>query len=202
MHTMKKKLHGGEGHQLALKHGKPGGGGGGEGPAEDKVWLFGQGWWGTTGSSRGWRLVLKQEMKFFFLTTSHPARRISAFVGKCFGEHQSHPCVDWGVYTESSWCSDLCIAVEGRGSKLFKTLSGQTKKWKWIESPSNLKFINSRQEEKWAGKRWTHLFDVQLRANGKRPSVLLSIYGLLFTRTFSEKKFFIFLICEFTQASE
>ena len=38
---------------------------------------------------QGWKLVLKQEMKFSFLTRPDSGERISPFVGKCFGKHQS-----------------------------------------------------------------------------------------------------------------
>lgn len=39
------------------------------------------------------KLIWKQEIKFSFLIMPHPPKRISPFLGKCFGEHQSHLCL-------------------------------------------------------------------------------------------------------------
>lgn len=46
---------------------------------------------------QGWKLVLKQEMKFSFLTRPDSGERISPFVGKCFGKHQS-VWLMWGIH--------------------------------------------------------------------------------------------------------
>lgn len=86
------------------------------GEAENNVWHCVQG----NEKQQGWKLVLKQEMKFPFLSMPHPTERISSFMGKCFGKHQSHVCLGFVVL---SLLHRLGVLTHDGGSDLLKMYS-------------------------------------------------------------------------------